>query len=76
MADKLFFILALNKGGPVKNHPVFVFSLCLVLDTQVELALAYKCEDKLDNKRLVLYIHFNIHVNSLRIDAMGNLVSS
>ena len=45
------------------------------MDTQVELALAYKCEDKLDDKKLVQYIHFNRHVNSLRIDAMGNLVS-
>ena len=48
--------------------------MCLVLDTQVELALAYKCEDKLEDKKLVQYIHFNRHVNALRIDAMGNLV--
>ena len=38
---------------------------------QVELALAYKCMDKIGNERLVQYIHQNRKANALRIDAMG-----
>ena len=38
---------------------------------QVELALAYKCTDKIGNERLVQYIHYNRKANALRIDAMG-----
>ena len=38
---------------------------------QVELALAYKCTDKIGNERLVQYIHYNRKANALSIDAMG-----
>ena len=39
---------------------------------QVELALAYNCEDKIGTERLVQYIHHNRKANALRIDAMVN----
>ena len=37
----------------------------------MELALAYKCQENITNKRLLEYIHFNREVNTLRIDAIG-----
>ena len=42
------------------------------ISKQVELALAYNCEDKIGTERLVQYIHHNREANALRIDAMGN----
>ena len=37
----------------------------------MELALAYKCQENITNKRVLEYIHFNREVNTLRIDAIG-----
>ena len=68
----------LQRGETMSQDPHSVLLDIPLVDDLVfvELALAYKCGDKLDDEKLVQYIHFNLHVNALRIDAMGNLVSS
>ena len=44
--------------------------------TQVELALAYKCEDNLTRRDLLQYMHQNRNNNAMRIETMGIFISS
>ena len=44
--------------------------------TQVELALAYKCEDNLTRRDLLQYVHQNRNNNAMRIETMGIFISS
>merc|ERR1712018_934751 len=46
----------------------------LSLIDQVELSMAYHCEEQLSQQTLLRYIHQNRHHNSLKINSMGKLV--
>ena len=46
-----------------------------LLLTQVEVALAYKCEDSLTRRDLLQYVHRNRDNNARRIDTMGEAFS-
>ena len=43
----------------------------VLITKQVKIALAYGCENSLDNKKLLEYVHLNRNNNYMRIARMG-----
>ena len=44
------------------------------IPTQVELSMAYGCEDQMSRQTLLRYIHQNRNHNSLKINTMGTII--
>ena len=52
------------------------YLLCRLSCFQIELALAYGCEESVGTERLVQYIHQNRNHNALRIDTQGHIYTN